>query len=96
MSKVAANRAPRPDRSLPAIWASRNSIQFSWEMSREWDHAAFCQLWIWTNTRLKQAADLRKHAIADRAANLEQKIGTSSRPSHLLRFVHTLPATMAM
>jgi hypothetical protein len=29
-----------------------------------------------------------ERAIVDGAANLEQKIGTSSRPAHLLRFVH--------
>jgi hypothetical protein len=29
-----------------------------------------------------------ERAVVDRAANLEQEIGTSSRPSHLLRFVH--------
>ena len=40
--------------------------------------------------RLKQVAEPRpEHAVVDRAANLEQKVGTSSRPSHLLRFVHS-------
>jgi hypothetical protein len=29
-----------------------------------------------------------ERAVVDRAANLEQEIGTSSRPSHLLRFAH--------
>src|ERR1700722_9170347 len=30
-----------------------------------------------------------KRAIVDRAANLEQEIGPSSRPAHLLGFIHS-------
>ena len=30
-----------------------------------------------------------KRAIVDRAANLEQEIGSLSRPAHLLRFIHS-------
>src|SRR5579884_2244948 len=48
-----------------------------------------CQLWVWAQYWLKQVAESRpEHAVVDRTANLEQKIGTSSRPSHLLRLVH--------
>ena len=49
-----------------------------------------CQLWAWAGDRLKELAEPRtEHAVVDRTANLEQKIGASSRPSHLLRFVHS-------
>src|SRR6185312_4319647 len=49
-----------------------------------------CQLWVWAGDRLKQVAEPRpEHAVVDRTANLEQKIGAFSRPSHLLRFVHS-------
>ena len=48
------------------------------------------QLRVWAGDRLKQVAEPRtERAVVDRTANLEQKIGASSRPSHLLRFVHS-------
>ena len=40
--------------------------------------------------RLKSVAQSRaERSIVDRAANLKQEISTSSRPAHLLRFVHS-------
>jgi hypothetical protein len=38
-----------------------------------------CQLWIWAGDRLKEVAEPRpEHAVVDRTANLEQKVGTCS------------------
>ena len=49
----------------------------------------FVQLWVWARDRLKEVAEPRpEHAVVDGTANLEQKVGNSSRPSHLLRLVH--------
>jgi len=39
--------------------------------------------------RLKQVAESRaERAVVDRTPNLQQQVGASSRPSHLLRLVH--------
>ena len=43
-----------------------------------------------TGDRTKEVAEPRTEcAVVDRTVNLEQKIRTSSRPSHLLRVVHS-------
>lgn len=48
-----------------------------------------CPLRLRGSNRLKQLTESwAKGAIVDRTPNLEQQVGASSRPSHLLRLVH--------
>ena len=48
-----------------------------------------CQLRALGGGRLKEVAESRaERAVVDRAADLQQQVCTSARPSHLLRFVH--------
>jgi hypothetical protein len=48
------------------------------------------RLFVLVGMRLKPVAQPRtERSIVDRATNLDQEIGTSSGPAHLLRLVHS-------
>lgn len=48
-----------------------------------------CQFWDRAECRLKAMAEPRPEcAVVDRTANLQQKVGVTSRPAHLLRLVY--------
>ena len=69
-------RSPRPARS-------------PWECPEAGGSRRHCPLRLRGGNRIKQLTDSwAKGAIVDRTSNLEQQVGTSSRPSHLLRLVH--------
>ena len=48
-----------------------------------------CFLWVCIVSRLESLSEAgAERAVVNGAANLEQKIGSSARPAHLLQFVH--------
>src|SRR5271166_5781453 len=59
-------------------------------VSRKWGVSRRLHQWRrGGRDRLKQVAEARaERAVVDRTPNLQQQVGASSRPSHLLRLVH--------
>ena len=48
------------------------------------------QLWAWRGDWIEHTTEPgAEHAVVDRAADLKKQIGSSPRPSHLLRFIHS-------